>query len=337
MRKKGIAVFVFSILIGCTTTRAQKAEAILRYISTYKDIAIEEMKRTGVPAAITLAQGIHESGAGMSQLVQASNNHFGIKCKTGWTGESVRHDDDAKGECFRKYPEALASYRDHSDFLRNGQRYAFLFLLDPTDYTGWANGLKKAGYATNPKYPQILIKMIEDYQLQQYTLQALGKTAEAIQEEPEQVRPADVPEKAAEVKALPVATIAESDSKTANTSVPAAYPEGLFTINETKVVYVRKGVSYFAIASQYGVDLARLFEYNEIPRAEMTDKDQLLFLQHKRKSGSVPYHTVKAGETLHDIAQQEGVRLESLEEYNGIGKNSPLKPGDKIKLRKKTN
>lgn len=131
--------FAFSVL----AVRAQQNETVRNYISTYKDLAMEEMKRTGVPAAIKLAQGIHETLAGTSKLVLKSNNHFGIKCKTGWTGESVSHDDDARGECFRKYPSAEDSYRDHSNFLKNSQRYAGLFQLDPTDYAGWANGLKK--------------------------------------------------------------------------------------------------------------------------------------------------------------------------------------------------
>ena len=129
----------------------------------------------GVPASITLAQGIHETEAGTSDLVRKSNNHFGIKCKATWTGGKVFHDDDAMGECFRSYRRPEDSYMDHSDFLKNRPYYAALFKLDPTDYKGWANGLKKAGYATNPKYPQMLIKLIEEYDLQEYTYEALGK------------------------------------------------------------------------------------------------------------------------------------------------------------------
>ena len=128
-------------------------------------MAIREMQRTGVPASITLAQGILETEAGKSDLVIRSNNHFGIKCKSSWTGEKVYHDDDAQGECFRKYSDAEDSYKDHSDYLRTQPRYASLFSLDPLDYKGWATGLKKAGYATNPRYAQILIKYIEKYNL----------------------------------------------------------------------------------------------------------------------------------------------------------------------------
>src|SRR5579875_1972481 len=166
---------VMGILLLAQAALGQSSQAIRQYIAAYRDAAIAEMKRSGVPAAITLAQGIHETEAGTSDLVLASNNHFGIKCKSDWTGDYVLHDDDAKGERFRKYASPLDSYKDHSDFLRNSSRYAFLFRLDPADYQGWAWGLKKAGYATNPKYPQILIKLIQDYNLQDYTLIALGR------------------------------------------------------------------------------------------------------------------------------------------------------------------
>lgn len=305
------------------SSRAQQAEAVLDYIQTYRDLAISEMKRTNVPAAITLAQGIHESGAGKSKLVLASNNHFGIKCKTGWTGESVRHDDDARGECFRKYPQAADSYRDHSDFLRKGQRYAFLFDLDPADYSGWAHGLKKAGYATNPRYPQVLIRLIEDYNLQQYTLQGLGE----VQPIPETGM---APPAGKESGVQPVPEVAA-----ATDPVPApAYPAGIFTINGCKVVHVTKGTSYLAVASQYGISLSKLFEHNEIPRAEAADSDQLIYLQAKRKTGATAFHQVIAGETLHAIAQKEGIRLESLLEYNGLTGKDRLQPGTRLNLKK---
>ena len=154
---------------------AQSPDQINNYINTYKFLAIAEMQRSGIPASIILAQGIHETSAGTSDLVLASNNHFGIKCKANWTGQVVYHDDDARGECFRSYAAAEDSYRDHSDYLSQTPRYAFLFKLNPEDYESWAYGLKKAGYATNVKYSQILIKLIRDYDLEKYSLIALGK------------------------------------------------------------------------------------------------------------------------------------------------------------------
>src|ERR1035437_4308544 len=155
------SLFSISVIRSQVITKEQ-------YIDMFKDIAMQEMKRTGVPASITLAQGILESENGNSDLTKQSNNHFGIKCKSNWTGPKIYHDDDAIGECFRVYSSSEESYRDHSDFLKQGSRYAFLFQLAPIDYKGWAYGLKQAGYATNPQYPDILIQNIEKYGLQQY-------------------------------------------------------------------------------------------------------------------------------------------------------------------------
>lgn len=306
-----------------TTSRAQQNETVRQYINTYKELAMDEMKRTGVPASIKLAQGIHETMAGTSALVLKSNNHFGIKCKTGWTGESVSHDDDARGECFRKYPTAEDSYRDHSNFLKNSTRYAGLFQLDPTDYTGWANGLKKAGYATNPKYPVVLIKLIEDYQLQQYTLLALGKPAIDTNISS---RPDTAVSKVGGFK--PMGEVFPATKK-------KSYPTGEFRINDTRVVYASKGVSFLSLAQKYNVPLARLFEFNELKQAEEVANDQLIFLQRKRKTGKEEYHKVLPGESLHTIAQEQGIRLESLCELNLLGPDDRPAPGEKLSLRKK--
>ncbi len=175
---------VLAIVLSGKMVSAQTDDQILAYIEKFKDVAVAEMKRTGVPAAITLAQGIHETTAGTSVLVLKSNNHFGIKCKTEWKGESVNHDDDAPQECFRKYTDPIDSYKDHSDFLKNRPYYASLFKLDPMDYKSWAYGLKKAGYATNPRYPQILIKLIEEWDLQEFSYIAMGREQEYYKDHP---------------------------------------------------------------------------------------------------------------------------------------------------------
>ena len=317
------------LVIITSAANAQKQEAVSKYISEFKDLAVAEMKRTGVPAAITLAQGIHESGAGTSKLVTASNNHFGIKCKSNWTGESVKHDDDAKGECFRKYPASEDSYKDHSDFLRNGQRYAFLFSLDPTDYEGWANGLKNAGYATNPKYPQVLIKLIEDYGLQEYTFVAMGKISN--ENNKDEVRP-----EPGVIGIVPVVAPAEADKVPDAPVEKVSYPTGEFKINETKVVYVKRGTSYLSVAKQYDVDLSKIFEFNEISRTEVSDKDQLIYLQRKRKTGNNEFHIVQPGETLHFIAQQQAIRLESLLELNWLKRDEKPAVGEKLSLKSKS-
>lgn len=315
--------FVLCLLLAGQSLFAQSSEVVKNYIATFRNIAIEEMKRTGVPASITLAQGIHETGAGQSQLVLRSNNHFGIKCKSDWKGESVSHDDDARGECFRKYSNPEESYRDHSDFLKNRPHYAALFKLDPTDYESWAWGLKKAGYATNPKYPQILIKLIKDYNLQEYTLIALGEKAPGndviwtANANTETVNPA----KAEEQPEYPEAP-------------PIDYPSGVFRINETNVVFAAKGTSFLALAEQHNIPLARLFEFNDMAAVEEAEQDQLVFLQRKRKAGASEFRVIGRGETLHAIAQAEGIRMESLLAYNFLKPGMQPRAGEKIYLQR---
>lgn len=167
-----------SEVLESTSKTMVYADVVKEYIKEYKEIAKDNMRRHGVPASITLAQGILESGAGRGTLCINANNHFGIKCHTGWTGETVRHDDDAAQECFRKYRHPSESYNDHSIFLTTRGRYAALFKLDKDDYTGWAKGLKAAGYATDPKYPDKLIGLIERYDLASYDAEVLGKRYE---------------------------------------------------------------------------------------------------------------------------------------------------------------
>jgi LysM repeat protein len=313
--------FILFFLLMSNLMFAQSSDVIRNYIATYKDIAIEEMQRTGVPAAITLAQGIHETSAGQSDLVRKSNNHFGIKCKDDWKGESVSHDDDAKGECFRKYNDPMDSYRDHSDFLKTRSHYAFLFKLNPTDYEAWAYGLKKAGYATNPKYPQILINLIKDYDLEDYTLIAMNQK----------------PSNSNVVLASNTSTVEnESTASMSSTEIPTInYPSGTFKINETKVVFVTKGTSYLKVAEENDLSLSRLFEFNDLTGMDIAMVDQLVFLQRKRKKGAGEFHVVSNGETLHDIAQKEGIRTESLLEYNFLRASMHVKAGERLYLQEK--
>lgn len=333
MRTVRNSIVIFLLLAG-TSSQAQNSEVVLKYINAYRELAIEEMQRTGVPAAIKLAQGIHETSAGTSVLVTKSNNHFGIKCKANWTGKSVSHTDDAPNECFRKYENPDDSYRDHSDFLKNSSRYAALFKLDPLDYEGWAYGLKKAGYATNPRYPQVIIKLITDYNLQEYTLVALGKTSfqkEEIAGTKIEVEPQREIEAVAAVVRTEEPVIVQIVERV--NKVP--YPDGEFRINETRVIYARKGTPFLSIAGEYNIPLARIFEFNDLAQAEVLAKDQLIYLQRKRKTGNAEFHTVQAGETLYDIAQVQAIRLESLLEYNLL--KSGMKPaiGSQLHLRSK--
>jgi LysM repeat protein len=301
--------------------RAQNM-TIEQYVATYKGLAITEMQRTGVPACITLAQGILESEAGNSDLLKASNNHFGIKCKAEWKGETVLHDDDAQGECFRKYACAADSYKDHSDFLKGSDRYAILFQLDPLDYRGWANGLHRCGYATNPKYAQILITYIEQYHLNDYSLIAMGRLKDTTQSLlASNVTPS------APVTAPVVAVVQKP--------VAAVYPQGEFRINETRVVFAPAGTSLLALADQYHVSLSYLVDFNELKNDNELTRDQLVYLQRKRKVGEKQSHTVASGETLYYIAQSEGIRLSSLMEYNQMEDGMEPAAGESLYLQGK--
>lgn len=333
---KRSAVYLFIGLFITATATAQTI-SIEEYINTYKEIAIQEMIRTGVPASITLAQGIVETENGNSKLVKKSNNHFGIKCKETWTGPSVSHDDDAPGECFRKYTTATESYIDHSDFLRTRKHYNFLFTLDPADYKAWAYGLKKAGYATNPRYPEMLIKYIETYNLNEYSLIALGKkkTDEPVVVKNEPTAPvvqvtAPVTIKPKEqVQTIVTAPVVKTEVKKSVVN----YPVGEFKINETRVMYAAKGTSFLAIAQQYNVQLKWLFDFNDLKEAEALENDQLIYLQRKRKVGAGQFHTVAEGETLYDIAQQQGIRLDALMQLNFLTVNQQPAAGEQLYLQ----
>lgn len=326
------AVLLF-VLSG-TIARSQPGADIVDYINTYKKLAMEEMQRTGIPAAIKLAQGIHETYAGKSELVLKSNNHFGIKCKAYWTGKKVYHDDDSRGECFRSYNEPAESYRDHSDFLKGSDRYTSLFQLDPTDYKAWAFGLKKAGYATNPKYAPIIIKLIEDYNLEQYSLIALGRML------PEDEVIASVPIRVTDT-APSISAFIKYDEPVQEIPPPPPtspipvirYPSGEFSINNTRVIFAKQGTLILAIAQEFDIPLRRLLDFNDMSNEEILVKDQLVYLQRKRRTGSNDVHIVSNGETLHDISQTEAIRLASLLEYNKLQKTVQPPVGEKLYLQ----
>ena len=320
--------------------RAQMSANGILYVNTYKALAMAEEQRAGIPAAIILAQGLHETEAGTSELVKQSNNHFGIKCKDDWKGQVVYHDDDSRQECFRSYATAADSYRDHSDFLRRSGRYSFLFDLDPADYEGWAYGLKKAGYATNIKYSQILIKLIKDYNLQQYSLIATGK----MRPEDEVVLspPGTAPGRTSAVAVVAPAVVGPAASGALGNgvvsgdvvdSLAGVYPVGEFEINKTKVVYAKAGLSLLAIAGQYDIPLGRLLEFNDMKEQDVLEKGQLIFLQRKRRTGAVEYHLVKDGEGIYAICQAEGVRYEDLLEMNQLSPGLEPAAGERIYLQ----
>ena len=304
---------LFILTLSCSIfANAQSAQE--KYISTYAEIAVQEMYRSGVPASITLAQGMLESGNGKSLLATKANNHFGIKCHNDWNGGRVYHDDDAKGECFRSYSHAHQSYRDHSDFLRYRDRYKFLFDLKPTDYKGWAYGLKKAGYATDPSYPAKLIKLIEEYNLQQYDT----KTA-VIPASPTVIE-----------QAVPVSDQTKKKYFQFNSS------REMYSKNGVPFIISSEGETYQSIAKSHGLFLKELLRFNDLKETKELRPGTIVYLQAKKNASvkGLDKHVVEEGETLRDIAQRYAVRQNKLYKLNGWDKEHAPKEGDCIKLRK---
>ena len=408
---------ILLILILCMTIQigwTQNNATTIDYIAQYKTIAMKEMKRTGVPASITLAQAIVESNSGESNLAKNHNNHFGIKCKSDWTGAKTYQDDDAKQECFRAYDAAELSFKDHSNFLKNRPNYVDLFLLDPVDDTAWAYGLKKAGYATASDYPKKLLKIIDDYELAQYNFPELANeieeeaSANVLADTPVKKTPSDTPVNKVladtpvnkvivdtpvnklivdtpvnkVIIETPVKTlnkplgIAQKNSNDSLATLPVValdtikkeviiavqttkkepvkidttkattmtqpilpkqptynYPEVKFRINQVPVILGKENMSFIEIALKYNLPLYKLFEYNEIEASNLLERDQLIFLASKKKTGVTSCHTVKYNTSLHEISQLEGVQLSALKLYNPQLTDS-IKEGTQVLLFK---
>ncbi len=322
---------------------AQKEQDVVDYIEQYKNLAIAEQIRSGVPASITLAQGIHESAAGKSDLATRGNNHFGIKCKSTWTGDTLLHDDDAKQECFRKYPSSEQSYVDHSNFLKGSTRYSALFTLEITDYIGWASGLKKAGYATNPLYVRKLTELVEKYNLQQYTYDAiqLAKTGTSPGEVIPELDANTTESNPSNTGNSQSSTLFSESNKTEqkNNEPEASKPNSISTDNiETykglKGIWVKKGQSLVDLAVNHNLRYAKLLEMNDLPDAPL-HKDMFIFLEPKRKMGTIEFHTVKEGETMQFISQKEAIKLETLYHFNNMKPGQEPDTGELLSLQYK--
>ncbi|HET6559820.1 MAG TPA: glucosaminidase domain-containing protein [Prolixibacteraceae bacterium] len=290
----------FSILLICMLSvmqvfAASKPLTREEYIQKFYPLAISEMQRSGIPASITLAQGCWESGNGNSRLATEANNHFGIKCKKEWTGKTIRHDDDARQECFRKYAHAEASYIDHTNFLMNGSRYKFLFQLDPKDYTGWAVGLKKAGYATDPTYAQRLIKIIEEHKLYIYDEYMDNRQIASIKQD-----------------AKPVAELKTPSLDKTNASHKIELRNGLHTI------VVGEGDTYESLTRELKLKDWELATYNDLDKGRALQKNEILYIEAKYKKANRAHkqHVVEKEDKMHYIAQRYGLRLKPLLKRN---------------------
>lgn len=308
-----LIILVFVALSSSALPPVKWNQRYQRYIDKYKDIAIYEMLQHGIPASITLAQGVLESGAGESELTRKGNNHFGIKCHD-WTGPTTYHDDDETGECFRVYQSALESYEDHSRFLCRS-RYQRLFSLSRTDYKGWARGLKACGYATNPKYAQLLIDIIECYNL--------SPLDRAKSYNPANVKSCSAP---AGKGGRP------SSSGNAGTGVSHEVKMN----NRNYYIIVRNGDTFKSIAKEFGISYRKLARYNERDRRDALYPGEIIYFEKKRTKADKKYkkrpHVVRAGESMYDIAQKYGVRLKSLYKKNHLTPANTLHVGDRIRV-----
>ena len=291
-------LFFIATLAEAATQR--KIPSYEKYIKTYSALAIEQQKKYKIPASITLAQGLLESGAGQSDLARRSNNHFGIKCHSDWRGGRVYHDDDLRGECFRKYKRVEDSYEDHSKFLKRS-RYDRLFQLKITDYKGWARGLQKCGYATDRAYANKLIKVIKDYELYRYDT---GKVHKLTRQEKKKLK----------------------------------YPTVKYTIYRTYgllYVYAKENDSFDQIAQNLDFPVKDLKKFNEVPEDFPLQKGDIVYIEKKKKKADKPNydHVVQVGESMHSIAQKYGIQIKSLYKMNKKDKDYVPEEGDVLKLR----
>lgn len=320
-------------LISCRASRTPvtspsvNGSAVL-YIESYRDLAISEMKRTGVPASITLAQGMLESDYGRSILARNANNHFGIKCHSDWNGQTMVQHDDRRNECFRKYQRPEDSFYDHSDFLRSGTRYDFLFNLDPQDYKAWAHGLKRAGYATNPDYANLIIRKIEENNLYLFDK---GYTAASTKSG------ADTPARPVPVKNGTTVTApppAPQQEAITFGDVMARAPR-ILENNRSQYIIVKDGDTREKLEKEFQLLRRDLANYNDLNEDFIPVPGTWLYLEPKKDKAETgkEFHTVIAGETMHAISQKYGIKLKSLLEMNRMTDNSEPVTGQKIWLQ----
>ncbi len=342
-------LFLVFVLLFAAKFSAQSWKTDEQYIQRFAAYAVEEMEKYKIPASITLAQGLLETGGGQSRLAQQGNNHFGIKCKEDWTGKTMKHTDDAPNECFRVYDDPRQSYEDHSKFLAYRKYYVNLFKLDVKDYRGWAHGLKKAGYATNPRYAYILIDKIEKNKLYEFdrtnskeVLYTVLKMYPGL--EKDRIFMAQLDQSKASSKPVTVKVPYEqtsyatqqkkvekivSNAETLNTILIKSHPNG-----GKKFVIIPDDVDLQAISKKYGISESRLMKWNELDGSQL-HKNDILFLEAKSSSGNTAKYKAQVGESMHDIAQKFGVKLSKLYSKNRMSYGQQPSAGQIIYLKSK--
>lgn len=318
------AIFLALLLVGTGSGAAQRRLTAEEYIEKHKRLAVVEQDIYGIPASIKMGQALLESDCGNSRLALLANNHFGIKCKREWTGETILHDDDELQECFRKYPSTEASFRDHSEFLDKSPRYQTLFTLEPTDYKGWAHGLKECGYATNPKYAEILIGLIERYELFRLDMEDAGHVAQvAVVEDPADDDSGADPYVGSKV-----------DVDNYAVSVNMAGNHAIFYNNGSEFVVARRGETYEQIAGMVGVPAKKLRRFNDAGAQYQPFEGEQVYIRAKaaRATNGKLIHVARKGETLRYVSQMYGIRLGKLARLNRMDSDESLREGQQIRL-----
>ena len=299
MKRPIFTLILLVVALGTASAQLKKNKAYIDYFNQWAEVAMQQMIQYRIPASITLAQGVLESGAGKSELALRANNHFGIKCN-GWTGRRSYHDDDERGECFRAYDNAYQSYVDHSVFLSTSQRYRRLFDLKRTDYKGWAKGLKACGYATSPTYATKLIEIIETYQLHQYDTGKEFTNRENILMQQGDVRQ-------------------------------------IFAFNKNYYIRARRGDTFRRIADDMDISYRKLARYNERNKNDVLAEGEIIWLQKKAKKAPKAFknkpHRVEPGESMYTISQRYGIRVKYLYKMNGLGPEYVIRTGDLLRVR----
>lgn len=322
-------ILLFVVVLSHFEVNGQEKDKLaLNYINKYKGIAMFEMQEYKIPASITLAQGLLESGSGNSNLAKKSNNHFGIKCHKDWTGPKIYYDDDKKRECFRVYSTPEESFRDHSIFLSKKQRYALLFDLKITDYKGWAKGLKQAGYATFPGYANVLINLIERYNLTQYDQLVLKGNIKFKERNEKEIKKKIEKEMFSLVYTPYDITQSEIVGKT---------HDGRYIRenNRVKFIYAREGEDLYKMAKMLEIYKYQLVKYNNLGKRKKFKENEIVYIEPKKQKAArrYKYHTIQKGETLSYVSRLYAVKLKSLYKKNNMDKNTVLQIGQNIKLR----
>ena len=312
------------------------------YIEQWQDEAVRQMQKYGIPASITLAQGILESGNGVSELARRSNNHFGIKCHSTWTGKRTYHDDDEKGECFRVYDDATDSYEDHSHFLLR-DRYARLFELEPTDYKGWAKGLKACGYATDPSYADRLITLIEKHDLNALDVPGGSWTSKDDEDlfasnEGETKSGRGAARSRGSQTEQGADNIREHDVvRKANTGGGTLELGGTHrvrtTVHGVQFVYAEEGDTQASLAKDLDLMPWQIRTYNEVGKQHEFQPGDRIYMQPKKAHAATAWYTVRQGQTLWQISQMHGIRTPALARKNNLKPNAPLRQGMKLSLQ----